>query len=256
LAKEEKRMHKNQRLIFIAHPRSGSSSLFQILQLHPQLNLLEEPFNEGYSNWSPDGKTYLEKLVDLPAFIAVLDDIFSRYDGLKLLNYQLDAYMNTYLFQREDLLFIFMRRRNILQSVVSTMIADQTGLWKMWEMVKAKEDYFQKLQPLDILEIQRDVHDINQQLNEIEGQLDQRPAQTVVKFVYEDLYFSPPAEQRRQIDTIWPFLGLSALEDERIRYYLSPEKVKINSKETYRLVPNIQEIEDQCGSNQTGWLLR
>jgi len=50
-------MDTNQRLLLITHPRSGSSSLYQILQLHPALNMLEEPFNEAFTNWSPTGKT-------------------------------------------------------------------------------------------------------------------------------------------------------------------------------------------------------
>jgi hypothetical protein len=142
-------MIENQRSIFIAHPRSGSSSLFQIMQLQPQLNLLEEPFNKGYAEWSPDGKTYRDKLVDLPSFEKVLADISARYDGLKMLNYQLDDYKNSYLFKRKDLLFIFLRRRNILQSVMSVMIAVQTGLWKKWEMKKTMVEYYQNLKPGD-----------------------------------------------------------------------------------------------------------
>ena len=249
-------MDENQRLIFIAHPRSGSSSLYQILQLHSQLNILEEPFNEGFADWSPDGKTYLEKLVDLPAFKRVLADIFSRYNGLKMLNYQLDDYMNKYLFEREDLLFIFLRRRNILQSVVSVMVADQTNLWKKWEMQKTMAEYYQNIGPLDIAEIQSDVQAIAHQLDEIEAQLDQRSPGTVLKFVYEDLYFCSEEEQIKQIGAIWPFLNLTPLKDEWIQYYLSPEKMKINSAKTYQLIPNVHEIEQQCGNDKTGWLFK
>jgi hypothetical protein len=63
-------------------------------------------------------------------------------------------------------------------------------------------------------------------------------------------------QQLQQIEAIWPFLQLPPLKDERIEYYLSPEKVKINSLETYQMIPNAQEIEDKCGSDRTGWLFK
>ncbi len=40
----------SDKVLLFAHPRSGSSSLFQILDLHPKLRILEEPFNENYAN--------------------------------------------------------------------------------------------------------------------------------------------------------------------------------------------------------------
>jgi len=249
-------MEENQRLIFIAHPRSGSSSLYQVLQLHPSLNLLEEPFNEGFAEWSPNGKTYLDKIMDIPSFDEQLVDIFSEYNGLKMLNYQLDEDVLSHLLEKKDLFFIFLRRRNILQSVISTMIADQTGLWKMWEMDRTFTEYYKALKPLNISEIQSDIQEIERQLDYIERRLDNRPFGTVLKFVYEDLYFTSLENQTRQIEAIWPFLNLPPLRDERIEYYLSPEKVKINSLETYRMIPNGKEIEEKCGSDRTGWLFQ
>jgi hypothetical protein len=62
------------------------------------------------------------------------------------------------------------------------------------------------------------------------------------------------AEQRRQIDAIWPFLGLPPLDDDRVDFYLSPAQVKINTEETYRLIPNAAQIDSTCGNDRTGWL--
>ncbi len=250
-------MNENQRLIFIAHPRSGSSSLYQILQLHPALHILQEPFNESFADWSPHGKTYLDKIVDIPSFEEQLADIFSEYNGLKMLDYQLDAAFLDYLLEKQDLFFIFLRRRNLLQSVVSTMLAVQTGVWKMWDTQRPIAEYYGALKPLNISEIQLVIRETEKQLANIERRLDHRPQETVLKFVYEDLYFTSLAHQKRQIETIWPFLQLPTLaNNERIEYYLSPKKVKINSVARYRMIPNAQEIEDTCGNDQTGWLFK
>jgi len=136
------------------------------------------------------------------------------------------------------------------------MIADQTGLWKMWEIDRKFAEYYKELKPLNISEIQSDIRGIEMQLDNIERKLDNRPKETVLKFVYEDLYFTTQEQQNRQIEAIWPFLRLPSLWDERIEYYLSPEKVKINSLETYRMIPNGQEIEAKCGNDRTGWLFK
>ena len=43
----------------VAHPRSGSNSLVEILDSHPELTLLNEPFNEKYATWPRDGSWLL-----------------------------------------------------------------------------------------------------------------------------------------------------------------------------------------------------
>jgi hypothetical protein len=45
-------------------------------------------------------------------------------------------------------------------------------------------------------------------------------------------------------------------ECEGLDYHLDSGSSKINSKETYRLIPNIDEIESELGNENTGWLLR
>jgi len=37
---------------------------------------------------------------------------------------------------------------------------------------------------------------------------------------------------------------------------LNPEKARINSHETYRLIPNIDDVEDELGCDETGWLFK
>jgi len=47
-------MNPDERLMLLAWPRSGSSSLWQILRAHPDLDLLpDEPLNESFADWSP-----------------------------------------------------------------------------------------------------------------------------------------------------------------------------------------------------------
>jgi hypothetical protein len=241
-------MDRNRRVILFAHPRSGSSSLYQILQLHPALNILEEPFNESFTLWDPNNIDYLARIHDIPSLDAQLAEIFATYNGVKVLNYQLPDELTVHLLQRPDCAIIFLRRRNLLQSVVSMLIAEQTHVWKKWDMVRPLEEYYRNLQPLDIAEVQQRVRGLKEELDFFEAVV------AVIKLTYEELYFAPPTERDEQIAAIWRKLGIAPLESEQIQYYLQPESVKMNSAATYALLPNMQEIQQFCGSNVTGWL--
>ncbi len=51
-------MGNGLRLVVVAHPRSGSNTLVESLDCHPDLTLLNEPFNENFSTWLPANPDY------------------------------------------------------------------------------------------------------------------------------------------------------------------------------------------------------
>lgn len=247
-------MNPDVRVILFAHPRSGSSSLYEILQLHPDLQILEEPFNEHFTDWNAGNKNYLALIHDVLSLDMQLAEIFTAHNGVKVLDYQLPDNLAVHLLQRSDCKIVFLRRRNILQSVVSVLIAEQTKVWKKWDMIKPLEDYYRHLQPLDISDIQQRVRELKHHLDFFESVVDGRPDQAVIKLTYEDLYFHPTAQQNQQIAAIWKLLEIAPLEAESYQYYLQPESVKINSKATYTLLPNARDIQHLCGNDVTGCL--
>lgn len=247
-------MDANTKLILFAHPRSGSSSLYQILQLHPDIHLLEEPFNEHFASWNANNKNYRDLICDIPSLDAQLAEIFADYNGIKLLDYQLPDDLAVWLLQRQDCKIIFLRRRNLLQSVVSVLIAEQTQLWKIWDMTRPLEEYYRDLQPLDIADIQNRIADLKEHLDFLEQVVDARPHASAIKLIYEDLYFATTAARNAQIATIWDWLALAPLDPRQLQYYLQPETAKINSAATYAYLPNAWDIEQHCGNDLTGWL--
>lgn len=56
----------NVKTVVFAHPRTGSSNLTYVLNLHPDLNLAMEPFWHGYGAAHPDERNYVDAIVDLP----------------------------------------------------------------------------------------------------------------------------------------------------------------------------------------------
>lgn len=247
-------MNSEFRIVLFAHPRSGSTSLYQILQLHPEINILEEPFNENYTRWDPRNKNYRDLIHDIPSLDMQLAEIFATYNGVKVLDYQLPRDLAIHLLQRPEGKIIFLRRKNLLQAVVSVLIAKQTQLWKKWEMARPLEDYYRDLRPLDVQDVQRRVTDLKQSLDFFESVIDSLPEGRAIKLTYETLYFAPPAQRDLQIAALWNLLGIAPLESEQVQYYLQPEAVKLNSAETYAWLPNVMEIQESCGNYVTGWL--
>jgi len=247
-------MNQNRRVIFFAHPRSGSSSLYEILQLHPELNIFEEPFNENFTKWDSKNKNYLELIHDIPSLDTQVEEIFTTYNGIKIPDYQLPVDLAVHMLQRSDCKIIFLRRRNILQSVVSVLIAEQTGLWKKWEMTKPLVEYYRDLQPLDIERIQKYVTELKQRLDFFESVIDALSTENIVKPIYEELYFLQPPVQKQLVDAIWKILNIAPIEYRIYQHYLSPEKTKLNSAATYASLPNASEIQRYCGNDVTGWL--
>ena len=249
-------MYPNIRLIFFAHPRSGSTSLYEILQLHPELNILEEPFNENFTRWNSNNKNYRDLIYDIPSLDVHVAEIFTAYNGIKMLDYQLPDNLVIHLLQNPAHKVIFLRRTNLLQAIVSVLIAKQTEVWKKWETTKPLEEYYQSLQPLDLQDVQRRILALKEHLDFCESVIDARPKDTVIKLTYEDLYFSERPRQYQLVTAIWNLLKISPLEWKQYQYYLRPEEVKINSAATYSLLPNAREIESYCGNDMTGWLFK
>jgi hypothetical protein len=243
-----------QRFVLFAHPRSGSSNLFEALQLHPRLSILEEPFNEGFSSWYPDERRYLDLVTDEASLDEQLAHMFERHHGVKLLDYQLPRELTARMLLRADVKVVFLRRRNLLRSVVSGFLAEHSGLWKKWEQERPIEQLYADLPPMDIDDIRERIRWAAARLDDYESVIDTRPPDTVRKLVYEDFYFAPPAARRSEFDAVVRFLGAEPFDDPRIEPFLAPETGRINSPETYRLIPNAAEIEASCGCDRTGWL--
>ncbi|MCX6047539.1 MAG: hypothetical protein NT075_20770 [Chloroflexi bacterium] len=248
-------MDKNLRLILFAHPRSGSSSLYEMLALHPQLHILEEPFNEGFTSWHPEQPNYLDLITDKASLDAQLAEIFTAYNGIKVLQYQLPVELYTHLLLNPMHKVIFLRRRNLLQAVVSVLIAKQTNLWKRWDMQRPLSAYYADLQPLSIDEIRADIVGLKENLDYYEQVISSRTSDAYLKLIYEDLYFGTGEEQGECLAQIWRFLQVEPLQINELQAYLQPEQAQLNSPATYQFLPNALEIDQQLGNEETGWLL-
>jgi hypothetical protein len=229
--------------------------VYEILSLHPALRICDEPFNENRTSWGPEYEDYSGRVHDRASLEVLLGEIFRSFNGLKLLSYQLPEAWVADLIGRPDFRVLFVRRRNVLQAVVSGLIAEQTQLWHRWDTNRPIESFYTDLEPLDVAEVRTRVRELAQELDRLEIAAEGRTDGRAQRLVYEDLFFATPAAQSSALERLWAFLGLDAIWSDRIDYFLRPERSKLNSPATYRLLPNADEIERDCGADTTGHLL-
>lgn len=250
-------MNADERLVLLAWPRSGSSSLWRALQAHPGLVLVpDEPFNENFVDWSPGNPDYLARAHDVEALDTVLAELFDLYDGIKVLSYQLDEEQLRHLVLRPDLRIVFISRRNLLQTAVSDRVAKQTKLWNRWDADPGQplERYYGSLDPLDLDDLRRYVSELATHLQWVGSLLDLRTDGHVFRLGYEDLYFADRESQYDQLSGLWAFLDLPALSPPELNEYLDPETAKLGVQATYGRLPNAAEIDAALGADDTGWL--
>jgi hypothetical protein len=252
-----KNLHfKNGEFIILAHARSGSTNLSNILEKHPSIKIVGEPFHSDYKKWHPT-----EAFVNLPVTSKTelnkkLLLIFEKYRGLKTLQRHLEPGLNSHLMLLPGLKVIYLHRKNILQTAVSVYIAGQTNVW--YKRIDAEKDPMNGVLldaiDLDLLErefiFQKAGIDYHMRI------LEKKPEAEKLVLTYEDLYFSDYDTKRALITTTFGFLGYEVPDSTAIDMFLDPGLAKINSTETYRRIPNVIEIEERFGSDKTGWLFK
>jgi LPS sulfotransferase NodH len=237
-------------VVVIAHPRSGSNSLVEILSLALPAPLLNEPFNERHHTWGADARDWRSRVHDIASLDEVIAEITMTWSGIKVLGYQLDLPLLEHLLHRSDVRVIRLRRRNLLETVVSNLVALQTNLWKAWGVDGDLEDHYRELAPIALDEVRELLRHTRARLDEVEEILDRRTSPTL-RVQYEDLYLDATDAT---LDELWRFLDVDPPSDDRIAYYLDPAQVQMARPDTYGRLPNIAEIEAVLGNDDVGHL--
>ncbi len=245
-------MNQKLKILLFAHPRSGSTSLLKALNTHPDVNLMHEPFNSDRENWGPNNINYLKSVHDKESLVEMLNEIHKKCNGFKHLSYQLAPELNEYMLKSAEYQTIFLFRKNLLKSVVSSLIAEQNKIWTSEEKRNSDKQNI-VLAPLSSTAVGEQLEYL---FDETAHYRDFLVGNDIPHYSisYEDLFEGGDASRYKKLAQLLVFLNLipSGVTDE-MKTFLAPDR-RINTLDNYRSIPNINELEKKFGNEKTGFL--
>jgi len=253
------------RFLIMSLPRSGSTTLMNVLNCHPDIRCLREPFNPDQA-----GNAYLGRVHDFASLGSVLCRIWRDFNGVKHVwepcgwPFGRGMDFNLRLAMQPDVRIVLLTRTNHLQRIVSYEVAAQTNVWHRVPGTPRDGNSSEenKLRPLDPARLRRNMR-LAMAGNELMRNTLRSTRTPFREVTYEQIYAGgttedQPAAGLRRVNEILEFLGASSLPDgiplDAARRLLDPRSTKLNSEQTYHAVPNIEDIEELCGTGETGYL--
>ena len=196
----------------------------------------------------------MDFIEDVPSLEKALDDLFARYNGIKILSYQLPKKLYTHLLLSPDATVLFLQRANLLRAEVSGCIAEQTKVWQISDLNEKTRRIYRNLKPVSLKKIADGLEYAKELRDYYSNVIEQRPRDSTLKVSYEELYTGDIKKSHVVAKGIFNFLGLELPDVDKLDDHLDPRESKINTPETYALLPNAHEINERFGNDDTGWL--
>ena len=249
------------RFVISSLPRCGSTSLAELLSAHKNIKCLVEPFHP---------KRYRGRYHELARNERALDStlrlIWNNWNGIKHVWQPngwpfLDrAHLNDSILLNSDRV-ILLTRQNLLRRFISNYISQNTDYW-----IGTRSEFQVRLDRTRMPRL--DPRRTREQINE-----DRDAQQRILRFLqssqvpflnlhYEQLFRTDAtsAERLGMTNSILRFLGYDLIQLETFTAdYASFYDATLRqwgTTEVYSRIPNIEEIERDCGSDETGWLFR
>jgi hypothetical protein len=241
--------------VIFAHARSGSTSFVRALERHPRIRILNEPFSDTFRTWNPNDPDYRSLVTDETSMDTYLAYMYEGdVNGVKVLSYQMPRDLYAHMLRGARRRVIVLRRANLLQSVVSAMISEQTGVWHSWDLEQPLDEAYARLEPLSIDDARARMAVLRDENEFYDRVLSSRDPADVFRLAYEELFLGPDEQRRRLLDEATAFVGLEPVTDEQAHELMDPSRTKLNSDRTYEVVPNAREIDEALGGDESGHL--
>lgn len=229
--------------VIFASARTGSTSLANVLGESKDVKICFEPFNPDYTKWNPKEKNYSDVAKDTGNTGEALDELFEKFTAIKTLDYQLSEKSNFLVLGRKDLKILFLTRKNIVEQIISDLVAHQTKNWRK----PNDESIYDKLEPIDISEMQKKIDYVTYLNNKYLKFLEENRKGEYMRLFYEELFSEDMERNTTTISNICEFLGVSVPPNETIEKYMMPSRAKINYKNIYKKLPNYEEVKQRFG---------
>jgi hypothetical protein len=246
--------------VLFCQARTGSSSLAQVLNCHPGIRCSFEPFNRDIH--ASDNA----EITDAESLRLGLRSLWKEYNGIKHVATPTgwpfgNKSLNQAILDERDCDFVLVTRRNALRRAVSDVLARQTKIYHFWN--EQDRDTFRgfAFKPLNPDGLRSLIEADQRFLTECRQRVRANNAR-YRELSYEDLFGAglTTAKQMQAINELIEFLGRPSLDvvdaSEDVARLLNVSTSASDSPRVYRQVPNIDEIEQKLGSDETGWLFK
>jgi hypothetical protein len=156
---------------------------------------------------------------------------------------------------------ICLERRNLLRRYVSTAISRQLGYW-----IGTRQELLARLESVQLAELEPStvLHYIKKDKAAVARRLEffRKRNLRVLHLVYEDVFDAgiTLSEQMLIINDLLRFLDFRQITEQEFRARWAPlldrDTYKWSSPEIYHMIPGIDLVEREIGSDETGWLLQ
>jgi len=247
--------------VIFSMARCGSTTLMRALNCYPDIRCMLELFTPANLGSTYSGVTNTDGLH------CALHKIFQSHNGIKHIwhpdgwPFRDSPELNHRLLVSEGLRIILLNRKNNLRRVVSVELSKQTGIWGAFT-----DDEHQRVrtliyEPLRIEKLEHELRVGAQGLASLAQVLHETDT-CVLELWYEDLLGEEVslAERAECLAEICSFLRGGDINEAEAAApplaadLLDPARGRLNTAETYRLIPNADDIKRLLGSDAFGWL--
>lgn len=239
--------------VIFAHARSGSDNLCRALDRHPLVEIVNEPFNENYPGWAEGNVDFRSRVIDAGSLNEQCTELARSFSGMKTLEWNLPRELNYVLLANQSHPVLFLRRRNLLEAVVSHWVARETDLWQAWHAKRPLVECYRDLPPAPIDQLRQTLDELAFTMDGYAAVVAQRDPGTYLSLTYEDLYQGPLDRRRAIFAKTTEFLGFGDLRYDAVSDLMGP-RGKLNSAATYSFIPNLTELNQALSNDETGRL--
>jgi hypothetical protein len=249
------------RFAIVSLPRCGSTTLARLLNCHPGVECLIEPFHP-----SRYGGRFHEMAIGARSVRGVLDLIWARYAGIKHV-WESDGWpfpampeLNEEIVSASSRTIVLIRR-NWLRRVVSNYLCRHTGVW-----IGTRSDFLRSLNGRRLRPLSPDgvITQIRQDKEAVSGCLTAvaRAGAATMILDYEDVFDENKSDEQRFqfVNALLAFIDRPPVTHDVFmqvwRPYFEPVTFRWASPEVYRRIPGIADLEAAVGCDETGWLFR
>jgi hypothetical protein len=241
-------------------PRTGSTTLARLLDCHPDIKCLVEPFHPRRYNGQ-----YYRMAMQAKSVESALNLIWHRWNGIKHVwvgptgfPFPQDSELNNGIILSASHV-IFLERRNLLRRYVSSMISRQLDFW-----IGTRQEFQARLENIQLRELEPNIvfEEIRKDKLATERRLELLRAHNLrfMHLIYEEV-FGEGVSYSRQFETlnaVLNFLGYNEVAEGEFQQKWAPlldrDTYQWASVDIYRMIPGIERLEQELGSDEIGWL--